>query len=380
MANTFVTPLLVARQFAFLLRNQLRAAMAFTMGTPLDSEGVAAPGETVKCRLPINPTIQTLVKDGTLNYQDVAEANVDLQMEFHENVPMRLSSWDLALNLEDLTQQILMPAATKLAEQVDSRIMGKLNQLPNTVGATGSKLDSLADAVAVRTALNKQKVPMAGRFALISPDTEASLLGVEIFAKANERGMAETLSEGMIGRVLGINWEMTQHVQSQAAGGSNFVFDGRPAAAGVTSFGVKTGTSSIPVGSVFTVAGDTAQYVVTAKTPLTGNTTNITFYRVSNDGGGRQLGLARRPANDAALTFLAGHEVNFAGHGMAMALAFARLTPLSGVNSQYYTDPSGITVRITQGADMTRMADQVNLDVLFGARVVRPDMGVRVLG
>ena len=234
--------------------------------------------------------------------------------------------------------------------------------------------------MAVRTALNKQKVPMEGRFALISPDTEASLLGVEIFAKANERGMADTLSEGMIGRVLGLNWEMTQNVQNQPTGGSNFVFSGRPAAAGVTSFGVKTGNTSIPIGSVFTVAGDTAQYVVTAKTPPTGATTNITFYRVSNDGGGRQLGLAKRPANDAALTFLAAHEVNFAGHGMAMALAFARLTPLSGVNSQYYTDPSGITVRITQGADMSRMADQVNLDVLFGARVVRPDMGVRVLG
>ena len=368
--NQFVTTRLALRKFAMLLRNRLTAAMSFTMAEPLERGGRGV-GETVRCRLPINPTVTTLAKGGTLTYQSVQEEHVDLSLEFHENVPMEVSSWDMARNLEDLTTQVLLPAATNLAQAVDAKIMAKLNGIPNFVGTAGTPPGTLANWTAVRKALNLQKVPMDGRFGILSPGADDAALKLSTFSDADKRGSGAALASGEIGRVLGIDWKMSQNVATQGDGSHStgwLVNEGTASkrAAGVTSIAVDTGTNNPEVGDVFTIAGDSVQHVVE------GYASNVLTF---------SPGLGSAVADNAAITFVAQHEINFAGHPLCLGLTFADLKPLGGgVESESFQDPSGIVIRYSRGASMTEMSDLLNLDILFGARVIRPELGLRILG
>ena len=370
MANEFVTTTVALRQFAILLRNNLVATMCFTMARPTN-EGGRAIGETVRCSLPINPTVSRLAKGGSLTYQDVEEPQVDLELEYHENVPIKVSSWDKARNLEDLTEQVLMPAATALAEKVDRDILGKLNQVPNYVGTATDPPDSMADFTAIRRKLNNQKVPMADRFALLDPDAESDALNLDSFVQADKRGSAETIMMGEIGYVLGINFKMSQNIPTQgnASASTGWLVNEATASdrdAGTTALAIDTGTNNPEAGDVFVVAGDTVQHVVNR-------------YAASAIHFSPPLGA--QVANNAAITFVAQHVINFAGHPLCMGLTFAELQPLGGgAESETFMDPSGIVVRYTRGHSMAEMADLINLDVLLGARVIRPELGVRILG
>ncbi len=59
------------------------------------------------------------------------------------------------------------------------------------------------DIVEASKLLNKQKVPMAGRFMLINPTQLAYLMNIDTFVEAHRLGSNEAIRNGFVGRIMG---------------------------------------------------------------------------------------------------------------------------------------------------------------------------------
>jgi len=146
-------------------------------------------------------------------------------------------------------------------------------------------------------------------------------------------------------------------------------------AVGDTSVPMDAGslTGTVVVGDIFTVAGDTQQYVVTANATASGNAlAAVSFAPAAKVAW----------ADDAAVTFVASHTPNLAFQRGAFALAtapFETVDPSLGVMTQSFVDPlSGLTLRL----EVSRQYKQTRWewDVLYGVKTVRAELAARIMG
>ena len=132
-----------------------------------------------------------------------------------------------------------------------------------------------------------------------------------------------------------------------------------------------TGTGEFKVGDLFTVAGDTTQYVVTADL----NGPGLLNYAPQNPVAF---------ADDAAITVVADHAVNLAFHRDAIGLAIRPLANSQmelalGARIMTMTDPiSGVPLRLEIRREHKRV--RYSIDALWGVELLRPECAARVLG
>lgn len=223
---------------------------------------------------------------------------------------------------------------------------------------------------------------MMDRSLLLNYDAEANALGLPIFQRVNESGDVSVMREGYIGRRLGFDWDSESYMPTFTGG---TLSDGTNKAALINSATVAIGDTSVAMdsatltgtlkaGDLFTVAGDTQQYVVTADATAAANAITVSFSPAAKVAW----------ADNAAVTFVADHDLA----GLAMqkqAIAFAS-RPLvtevgfSGGNLvREFPDPhSGLVVSMEISREHKRT--KVNFSCLWGSTLVRPQAAVRLLG
>lgn len=370
MANSFLTPSVIGNEALMILENELVAANLFNRSYANDFVG-AKVGDTISIRGPASFQAQEFA--GTITVQDATETSRALTLEKHYDISFAVTSKDWTLNLEDFTQQLLRPAVVGLAEQVDSYILSKANQIPNFVGTAGDPPDSLADMVEVVKSLDENKVPTRGRVAILNAQAKHDMLAnVTQVLQADQRGDGgSALREASMGRILGMDFYMDQNIASHDTNGPTgyIINNGGGYAAGTTTLTVSTGSNTIVVGDVFTIAGDTKQHVVLA----TNGSTSITI---------EETGLGSAVADAAALTFeTTDHVMNIAGHPDGLTYALVPLELPSGAtgNARYIAD-RGLGIRVVFDYDSNTKTDIVSLDLLIGAKVRQGDLLTRVLG
>ncbi|MDJ0577253.1 MAG: hypothetical protein QNJ65_19105 [Xenococcaceae cyanobacterium MO_234.B1] len=194
------------------------------------------------------------------------------------------------------------------------------------------------------------------------------------FQSADRAGSTLTIVEGMIGRKLGFDFYFDQLLPSHTpprAGGepTGYLVNQPNHAPGDTQVTLDTGTGEIVVGDLFTVAGTTQQFVVTAV-----NGSTIDYAPKAPDAF----------ADNATVTFVGDHAVNLAFHRDAIGLAVRSLQQNElelelGGRSMVMVDPvSQIPLRL----EVTREYKRVRwaVDCLWGVGAVRPDCMARVIG
>ncbi len=301
-------------------------------------------------------------------------------------VPVLLDQWKEApFYLTDKEQQEVMEghipmqaqeAIKALANYVDSFILGLYTGFYGYVGTAGvtplATADSLADVIAARTVLNRQLAPMGDRKVVLDPSAEGNALNQRALQDARYRnGEDNTLKTGIIGTAIGMDWYMDQNVPTHTKGtAAGYIINGTMTL-GSKTLTVSTGTGTFVVGDIITIAGDTQTYVITAAASSGATSLSI------------EPGLKAVPANSAAISIKGSHVVNLAFHPQAIAFASR---PLSNNNAEELgsiiesaIDPiSGIILRL----EVTREHRQVkwSFDILFGGKVVRRELGVRIAG
>lgn len=180
-----------------------------------DYEGeISAFGDTVHITSIATPTITAYSKDNDLGSpQALTDADRALVIDQAQSFNFQVDDIDLrqSRNGGALMDEASKEAAYALADTADG-YLAKVVATGATIASLGT-VDASSAATAVydsllvpaRVALQKAKVPSAGRFIVLDSDTMGKLLLDARFIKVNESGTSDGLRNGLIGRAAGLD-------------------------------------------------------------------------------------------------------------------------------------------------------------------------------
>lgn len=380
MANTIsaILPVILAQGASALRQNALMAQLINR-----DLQTIAQRKGNV-----VNVPIPSAIAARAVTPAVAFAANVDSSPT---SFPVTLDQWyEAPIQLSDSDEANIDPmlfitmqateAIKSLGNNVDSYILGKHTGFFAYCGTMGTTPfnGSLTVAASAKKLLSINLAPINDRRFVIDPSAEANLLVNQEVLQTQMRGDTGGIIAGTIGTKLGFDFYMNQNVTTFTPGTgwvTGFALSTVSAAAGDTTLNLINASASgtILVGDLFSIGGGSSQYAVT-KTATSSATVAvlISFYPP----------LRAAASVAVAITVVAtAYTVNLAFHRDAWAFASR---PLSGVFQsgnvfQAPTDPvSGIALRL----ELSRQYKQETLsyDVLYGANVIRPQLGCKVFG
>lgn len=410
MANTIVTPSIVAKTAVRILENEFVMAGMVYRGYEDEFDKKVngySVGDTITVRKPTDFT----VRDGAvMSTQDVTEGKTTIVVDKQKGVDFAFTSKELTLNIDELAERVIRPAMVQLANQVDLDVMAQYKNIPNWVGTPGQTVDSFADFAKAPTRLDLGAVPQDTRAAVLSPTDYWAMAGSQT-ALYMQNVAQGAYRKGRIGEIGGVDTYMSQNVPTHTVGplgGTPLVNGG---AQGVTYASVKdVGTQSlitdgwtaaaaarVKAGDVFTIAG---VYDVNPVTKAT--LPHLKMFTVvadaSSDGSGNATltiappivasgafqTVSAVPADNAAMTFLGtastGYAQNLVFHKNAFALVVVPLVKPPGAIDVSRETYKNITARVIPVYDGTNDKSAWRLDILYGVKTIDPRLAVRLSG
>ncbi len=337
-------------------------------------------GDTIDVIIPASTTSKPVVPS---NIPPVPDSKTPTK------VPIPLDRWehsDFHMTDKDMKEvdrnEHFLPgqageAIRALANEVNLSVLEEYRGIYSLVGTPGTvPFDGgTQEATQARKILNQQLCPKQMRRGVLDHDADASALEQAAFQDASKSFDPRVITEGEIGRKFGMDWFAEDNVLTHVAGGgSGYLVNNAATAIGDATLIVDTGTGTLTLGDIFTIAGDTQQYTVTA----------------AQSGGAATWPIAPTlrvaVADDAVITIVnaSDHVVNLAFHKDAFALAMRSLTSdmelvTSGGRVLSMQDPvTGLILRL----EVDRQYKQVawDFDILWGVKLVRPEYAVRIAG
>ena len=208
MANTFLTPQIIAQEALAILRNQL--IFAELVHTDYANEFVKV-GDTITVRKPA----ELIAKDfaGSISAQDLTEQGVTVKLDKFKDVSVSITSQQASLELRDFARQVIEPAMVALAQQIDEDLANFIfEKASGSVLASSATPSTLADIANVGKKLDIAKAPMQERHLVLSPEHKYRYALTEILTKVNFAGSNETLREALLGKVYGMQTYMNQNL------------------------------------------------------------------------------------------------------------------------------------------------------------------------
>jgi len=320
----------------------------------------------------------TEVVVGTPNVQDITAAGGSMALNIYKEISWRMSikeASELIASKGLVLSNTLEDAVDSMRDYIASLVYAAAyKKFYTTTGTIGTVPSAISDITDIRKKANALKWPVANRNIVWDGASEAKMLQLAILTEQSSTG-DNTLITGDLGRRFGFtHWtdnpmDDLAHVLG-GADGAYVVNDDAGASAnavGSKALIVETGAGTITAGSIFTIAGDTQQYVVTADSAGGAGTLAI------------EPGLKIAPANHAAITFQATQShMSLAFHRDAIGLAVRPLArSMANPNESVVSDPeSGLSLKMVilpeHGADI------MSLFFLGGTDVLNSDLGIRV--
>ncbi len=202
-----------------------------------DYEGeISAFGDTVHIGTLSDPTIANYVKNVTvISPETLTTADETLLIDQSKYFAFEVDDVDARQARDDgqLLTKAAMRAAIGLRELVDTHLATRMT---TDAASVLPALDITTPDVAfrvlrrLRLALNKQNVPMDGRWCVVSPEFEGIILGDNRFLDASAYGTNAPIMNGEIGRAIGFRILVSNNLPAGTAGTppevSNFVVAG----------------------------------------------------------------------------------------------------------------------------------------------------------
>ena len=208
MANTILTPDIIAREALMVLRNN--AVMANLVHRDYSEDFVGAVGDTITVRKPA--TFVANEYAGSISVQDATETAVPVVMDKHLDVSFAVTAKQMTMDIADFSKQLLVPAMQAFADKVDKLLIAlekdATSRHPHADGVIAP-----ADLIAARKFLTENAAPLADRRFVVGATAEADLLGNELFVSAEKVGDAGTaLREASLGRKFGMDCYVDQNI------------------------------------------------------------------------------------------------------------------------------------------------------------------------
>lgn len=207
MANTILTPDIIAREALMVLRNN--AVMAKLVHRDYSNDFVGAVGDTITIRKPASFVANEF--DGNISVQDATETGVEVKMDKHLDVSFAVSAKQMTMEIADFSAQLLVPAMQAFADKVDKYLIALESEVTNRVPHADGVI-APADLIAARKFLTENAAPMADRRFVVGATAEADLLTNELFVSAEKVGDTAALKEASLGRKFGMDIYVDQNI------------------------------------------------------------------------------------------------------------------------------------------------------------------------
>jgi len=402
MANTLITPSIIAQEALFQLENN--CVMGDKVHREYKDEFVKI-GATVTIRKPV----KFVVTDGaTRSNQDVIEETTSITVDKRKHVSWKFSSQDLTLTIDEYSERYIKPAMIQLANQIDVDVAreGAL-KFHNLVGTPGSTPNSFEDLAAAAQRHDEQAVPDDGnRCLVLNPAARWGMAGglKDLF---NMEMVDDTVRKGRLGEVAGYMIYGDQNIYNHTVG----AYDGTPLVndasftndTNIVAFdgAVSNVAGYLKEGDIITIAGVNdinpvsrddlgylKQFVVLSDVTTAGLAGNITVYPDLNDGSTSSTAayqtVTALPADNAAITVVGTasttYPQNLAFHTNALALVTVPLELPDSATFKARADWRGYSIRVVKDYDIDNDEEIIRLDVLYGVDAIYPELGVRVTG
>lgn len=278
-------------------------------------------------------------------------------------------------------------AITALANAVNQSILTEIEKTRTAIGRPGEvpfqNVTSPSEvwhganvAVTARKLLNLAAAPKTGRFAVIDYEMEANALGLPQFHDAQRAASASVPMEGEIGRKFGIDWfssdllPRSRHPVAMVGVQANVSRDAATAE-------LKYAHADLRIGDLIVVGSgrDATEHRITAaQSAASGARATVTV----------SPAFAAPISTSDELALKRPYRVGVAMHRDAVALAMRPLAAAgleSGANGRIMSvsDPeTGLSLRL----EVTRQYKQTmwEFDILWGAKLVRPELVVAIHG
>lgn len=379
MANT-LTDLVpkILTEAAIIYRNNSITANLVNRG--YDSE-FRKQGDTINVPSFTAPSVQDITAGrGNENTPtNITGSNVSIQLTSWKEVKIQFTDLELKQIEEGRPSEALEKAVIALADYVDAFILNDMAKKGfSTAGTAGSAFSDPATLVDARTKMSMNNVPMRSRSVSINPTVAGAFIKDTNLSESDKFGGSEVLRDAIIGRLYGFDIAETNNLTNFVGGTlSNGTTKAALVAAntavGATSIGLDAVSLSgtLVEGDIFTIAGDTQEYVVTTGGTAAANALTVSF----------QPALKIAATDGAVVTFVANYTAaGLAFHQDAYIFGSApvKIDFPGGNIVESFTDPiSGIT--FTYEVERVNKNTEHSLSILYGGQALKREGIVRLL-
>jgi len=409
--NTFLTNDIVTYEALDVLENTDAALIHINSEYSNDFEfGGAVLGQTLSIRKPpryIGRLGQAAVIEA------ITETLVPLTLSYQRGVDTQVSSQNLTLDIDNYRKRVLEPQIVRLSNLIDQDVCNLAQGLNNAVGTPGTTPTTLSTYLAAKVKLDNMACPTNDRFAVLSPDADATLMDNLKGLFHAGKALSDQYNSGSMTKsgTIGLDWYMDQNVYQHVVG----TLGGTPTTNGVPAEGASsvllqsfTGTlnagdvisfvsTSTPVNGInpqnFSSTGQPMQFVVTATVSDSGGAVTVPIAPAIYASGNLK-NVTNLPATSTAVYVFSVAAASFATisaksspQNLVVQKDFGTLAmvdmPLPGGTDKAYraaSRKSGKSIRVIR--DYVATSDQwiQRLDVLYGVAVLRQELGCRVCG
>ncbi len=308
---------------------------------------------------------------GTINIQDIQTSSRPMTIEKHLDVSVEVTSREEVLDLDSFSDQVIRPAAYRLAELTETYVAGKILQGAGLY-VSADLFANAADIAQARKYATIQQLT-GSRFCLVDLETEANMLGQTWFNQSQTRGSAgeTTLSTAQMGHVMGMDWfsaiTFPESVRTNGTLGLAGTMLTDNTVATDNKIGLKILTydgasaETLIAGDRLLVAGCRRPLIVAAPIADLSAATEVTLVDP----------ITEIIADGAAVTIVGGQGATFDIHGAifddrSLAVAFPMLD-MPGDKVTSTAANNGVSIRIVKGYDINTKKTTMSLDLLCGA-------------
>ena len=277
-------------------------------------------------------------------------------------------------------------AVSALSSAVNKSLLGLYRQAGHAFGSATGDLFSQDDddkaeryfavnpIIEARKLLNSNAAPREGRAGLVSYESEAAMLALPHFSETYRAGDSSVSIKGEIGQKYGINWYSSDDVVREARA-KDVVTVSNTVAANSTELRLGAVNVEIESGDVLVVK-DKIVGLIKSAGAFNNSTSNqtITLHEP----------LKKSIATNDNIYILGSSYNNLVFHADAFALAMRPMTSSAAYNGlgnriMSVVDPeTGLSMRL----EISRQYKQTvwEFDILWGAKLIRPEWAVRIIG
>jgi hypothetical protein len=394
MSNTNLTIDLITRENLVVLHQKLNFIpnIATDYDERFATEG-AKIGTSLRIRLPIQYSSATGATMATGTGADTTQQAVTLVVATQRHVPMRFTSKELTMDIDEFRERHIEPAMSQLAADIEGSALSMIDDVPLAITASTSV--TLSDIIDGRQKHNDALAPFDGRCALLDSQAEADILKDTKGLFQDSSQIAKQYREGMMGRTSGYDFYMNTLIPTITTGSAtaSYLANKATAQTGSTII-VDTGTKTLKKGQVVTFAGtydvhpeskatrsELKQFALTADAAAT--STTLSVYPAVVASGPRQ-NVSQAIANNATVTPLGSASTTYKQSLLfqkgAFAFASADLEMPDDVSSKYKGRQvmDNISMRTLQQYEIVKDRFLTRLDVLYGFKRLRPGFAVKI--